>query len=468
MQEPSRTVTKYNGKSAKRENCRRIKGEFYEMNIDCFLVDGKWNRITNGNILLDNETNRYVKKKNHTMVEGIINARLENGFFTPNPLRNINIILDNGNTVLALSEDVLPTGFSYDTKTGTFRKGGRISKKSIGVGYNEKLTYRAVSKLKNAQKVYERTTLRTNSKTRAFIRRISPYTIGLEFETLSGFIPQHNVHNAGLIAVRDGSLRHDNIEPYEYVTIPILSEVEVPIIKEACRLLNKYCVHDYRGSFHVHVGGMNTSPHTVVGIWRLLQMLQDEIYSYFPSYKRDGGGLSGKTNSSGTSYCAELPFKLPKYSKNYEGYVKASYKTITDYLSGGLREDRDAINHFSNVNKWNISARYHFVNLFNLLYTDAHTVEFRIHENTFNLEKVVKWIYVCVAIVRYAENNTRKCIEGSKITLKDVLLEGYHSTKANDIYKYMQHRKLLLADDNETHNKLTRNDAKFKFSVDEL
>ena len=458
-------IVKFDGQPALRKNCRKINGEYYEMNVDCFLVKGRWNRLNNGSIAFDHETKCYAKKSE--MTTGIINSDFERGYFTPNICKNINVFLEDGLIVTALSEDILPDDYSYDTSNNVFIKNGRIRKTQTGIGYG-RLNYRAEFQLKDAKTLYQNTSLKPTKKEKRFFSRISPNTIGLEFETSSGYIPQHNLYNAGLIAVRDGSLRRDGIEPYEYVTVPITSAQDVPIIKESCRLLNKYCLHNYTGSLHVHVGGMSTNPHTVVGLWRLLQMLQDELYSYFPHYKRDGGGIPGKTNSNGQSYCAELPIKIPRYTKNYDSYISAAYKAIFDYLAGSKTEYERNIYYFQGVNKWNIPSRYHFVNIFNLLFTKSHTVEFRLHENTFNLEKVVKWIYTCVAIVKYADNNTRNCIESSKITLKEVLKSAYHSNKADDICKYMDFRKDMFSKDDKFHSSATNTDSNFQFSNPEL
>lgn len=458
------TIVKFDGQPALRKNCRKINGEYYEMNVDCFLVNGRWNRLNNGSIAFDHENKCYAKKSEMTM--GFINSDFEEGYFTPNLCKNITVRSEKGLNI-ALSEDILPDDYSYDTSQNIFIKNGYIKKNETGSGYG-RLNYRAEFQLEDTKALYQKTSLKPTKKEKRFFSRISPYTIGLEFETSSGYIPQHSLYNAGLIAVRDGSLRQDGMEPYEYVTVPITSAQDVPIIKESCRLLNKYCKHNHRASVHVHVGGMSTNPHTVVGLWRLLQMLQDELYSYFPHYKRDGGDIPGKTNSNGQSYCAELPIKIPKYTKNYDSYISAAYKAIFDYLAGSKTEYERNIYYFQGVNKWNIPSRYHFVNIFNLLFTKSHTVEFRLHENTFNLEKVAKWIYTCVAIVKYADNNTRKCIESSEITLREVLQSAYHSKKADDICKYMEFRKDMFSRDDKFHSSATMTDSNFQFSNPEL
>lgn len=466
LQNIDETVIKFNGETALRKNCRRIKGEFYEKNIDCFLIEGKWNRINNSLIEFDHETKKYVKIKNSNLISGIINENLEIGKFTPNLLKNI-IIDINGENYVAINEFVLPKNYSYDTKYNIWRKNGKIDKNSTGVGYG-KLQYRSENKISEAEKIFESTTLTVSKKDRIFWKRIMPYSIGIEYETCGGFIPSQNLQNAGIIPLKDGSLRQNGKEPYEYVTIPIKKLNQVCIIKEASRLLNLYCSHNHTGSLHIHVGGMNVTEHSVVALWRLLQEIQDEMYSYFPDYKFDGGGISGKTNSHGQSYCSPLPFKLPKYKSNYDEYIKTAFGTIYNYLSGNKNNKLNNIEYFNSINKWNIPSRYHFVNIFNLLFTNSHTVEFRIHEATFNLEKIVKWIYVCVAIVKYAENNQRACIENEVINIEKILKESYHSKKAKDIQDYLLYRKEFLKKDSKIHSNWTANDQNFKFSSIEL
>ena len=55
------TVETISGNVVPRNKCRRINGNYYEINKDCFLMtDGKYHRIDNGKIEFDHETNKYV------------------------------------------------------------------------------------------------------------------------------------------------------------------------------------------------------------------------------------------------------------------------------------------------------------------------------------------------------------------------------------------------------------------------
>jgi hypothetical protein len=85
-------IKKFNGESALRNNCRIIKGEYYEKNIDCFFINNKWYRINSGYIVYDNEVGSYVVK-NDTLVEGVVDFvdnKTVKGYFTPNIFKNVN------------------------------------------------------------------------------------------------------------------------------------------------------------------------------------------------------------------------------------------------------------------------------------------------------------------------------------------------------------------------------------------
>ena len=67
------------------------------------------------------------------------------------------------------------------------------------------------------------------------------------------------------------------------------------------------------------------------------------------------------------------------------------------------------------------------MNLMNMIFSERNTVEFRLHTPTTNSQKMINWLFICNAIVRYAEVNAKDIICGkSRITMEDVL--NYYST----------------------------------------
>jgi hypothetical protein len=68
-----------------------------------------------------------------------------------------------------------------------------------------------------------------------------------------------------------------------------------------------------------------------------------------------------------------------------------------------------------------MKTRYFWVNLINPIFGKHDTIEFRIHTPTLNPDKVINWVLMCAAIVKYAENYTEKCVKLNKISFEEVL-----------------------------------------------
>jgi hypothetical protein len=79
----------------------------------------------------------------------------------------------------------------------------------------------------------------------------------------------------------------------------------------------------------------------------------------------------------------------------------------------------------SGTRKWNVKSRYKAVNFINALcYDSPKTVEFRMLRPTYNFEKILGWLFIYGALIKYAEKNahTGKSLTRTKLTtvIKDV------------------------------------------------
>lgn len=63
----------------------------------------------------------------------------------------------------------------------------------------------------------------------------------------------------------------------------------------------------------------------------------------------------------------------------------------------------------------------YLVNFQNLIFSPRKTVEFRLHTATVNKYKTVNWLFICNAIIKYAENNIQSIIKGDSVCFADVL-----------------------------------------------
>ena len=65
------------------------------------------------------------------------------------------------------------------------------------------------------------------------------------------------------------------------------------------------------------------------------------------------------------------------------------------------------------------------------------TVEFRVHNASTNSDKLINWLYICMAILNYAENGTPT----NEITLKDVIEFSYSEETCKVLDNYVKDRK---------------------------
>ena len=92
MKDSETNVISVSGKSLFRKQCRRIDGQYYEMNVDCFLMpDNRWHRKGNGKIEFDHEFKNYVLLDRTDLQYGIVNVDEYNkpieGYFSSNPIK---------------------------------------------------------------------------------------------------------------------------------------------------------------------------------------------------------------------------------------------------------------------------------------------------------------------------------------------------------------------------------------------
>lgn len=87
------------------------------------------------------------------------------------------------------------------------------------------------------------------------------------------------------------------------------------------------------------------------------------------------------------------------------------------------------------------------MNLIPLIWGRRGTVEFRCHTPTVKSEKVINWLFILIAIMKYALENSSKlvyCFEADlpKITLKEILQITYPPDIAKVLVNYILARKL--------------------------
>lgn len=245
--------------------------------------------------------------------------------------------------------------------------------------------------------------------------RYLKYTFGLEFETSTGIIPEQTCFEDGLIPLRDGS-----IDGNEYSTVILEGRIGLNLLKQQLEDLRYFTRFDKECSLHIHLGGYPLVPDRIFALYKVCKSLEGELSTMLPRY-------TFKTSSykkSGKDYCKLLP-------------TCSSFDSLYTYLVqkpffGSLFESHPQ--DIDRERKWNIHQRYHWLNLINMVcYNVNKTVEFRLLRPTYNLEKILFWLYVFNGILAYCEINDQP--KSILDIMKEVYPKEIFETLEEEYYK---------------------------------
>lgn len=457
-------VIKYNGKKALKTKCKYISGNWYEINVDCFKVDGRWNRIDNGLIFFNYSTNTWEKKSNYDKIYKCIVGKKKDGEYIIGEISDTSVSptlydLDSDKSYYILNTDLAKSLGFIDVLNNTFwynRKpyDGWNNKKGIDAHYS-KLPYTADKQIERYSYYFDTYYKHNvNTKLRNTASLLKGYKWGIEFETSNGFIKPETCLKHGLIPLKDGSLRKENgFLPFEYTTIPLSGIKGLSNIIDICDILQERCTFDNWSSLHIHLSGLEKTAANIVSLYKLLYMIQDEMFSMFAPYKTNPVGVT----KDDKNYCQKLEINIPKFKisdkNDFKEMLNSYFSEIFHFVSCGYYPD-DRINlslfrHPANTDKWNINSRYYWCNLVPFLFNkdSSRTVEFRLHTPTFNSTKVVNWLMICKAILEYVKLEGINILVLESITLNEILNRVYcKSIYGLKVYKilteYIEFRKL--------------------------
>lgn len=433
-----KTVVTSNGDKEYRCNCQKIKGEYHLRGRDCHLIGDMWYRVKSGLIVKDHEKNVWVLKSDadKTLATGVVafdeNREAIIGYYTPNKYNNCVLIM-GVKTIECISPDVaIQGGYAEEFSTGYFYKvkdpasiqkiGNKLD--HTGKGYNLEDN---VNEYAEKVKLFSDYDMPMSSKgMRSYEKMLGDVTFGIEIECEKGYIPNFIQNRLGVVVCRDGSLNDENGKPGpEFVTIPLKGAKGLQTILELSKELSKRTSIGIKCSLHIHIGNLPTTRIYLVSLFKLANKIQNELFTMFPFYKTDPEGIKQK------NYNQKLP-ALGMYSaeesmnkKEFDEYVNNNYKTLFTWLSENYRPDRNC-NRKNKAHpvthKWGRNKRYYWLNFMNTIFSDRNTVEFRLHTPTTNAQKILNWLFICVAIVKYTSANTRNILlSKNNITLNEVL-----------------------------------------------
>ena len=239
------------------------------------------------------------------------------------------------------------------------------------------------------------------------ISKYFKYTFGLEFETNTGVIPEELCFRDGLIPLRDGSIAGN-----EYSTVVMQGNEGFNLLYQQIKTLREYTRFDKECSLHIHMGGFPLVPEKILSLYNLCYALQNELKKSLPAYTF----YTAKYKSSGKDYCKLLPGQYSDFNTYYYNFT-AGLKFFGDLHQAHPHDVERA-------RKWQIHERYYWANLLNLIcYKVNKTMEFRMLRPTYNLEKILFWMYMFNAIMQYAEKHN--IAKGDKVTIQDVVSDTY-------------------------------------------
>ncbi len=255
------------------------------------------------------------------------------------------------------------------------------------------------------------------------------YTFGIEFETSQGYIPEPICFRDGLIPLRDGS-----ITGLEYSTVILEGNEGLSLLKQQLNTLSEYTNFNKECSLHIHFGGFPLDPTKLFRLYRLCKLLEEDIALLTPSYTFN----SSLYKSNKKDYCKKLPI-YRSFDQMYEHLVGRKFL-------GDLTQPHP--NDIERKAKWRISTRYFFVNFINALcYSVNKTIEFRFLRPTYNFNKIILWIYLFNAILKYAESNKGL---GRIDTLEDIVREIYDDPLIEELLLGI--KKLQILRENQEMN----------------
>ncbi len=249
-----------------------------------------------------------------------------------------------------------------------------------------------------------------------------PYTFGFEFETSGGYIPEDELYRIGLIPLRDGS-----ITGLEYSTIVLGGNNGINALKEQIDVLREYTIFDKECSLHIHFGSFKLSPEVLLRLNNLFA--GSDIGTYLVPW----AFTTGRYKNNGKEYCKKNTYHTT-FNGLYSSLVGCSfYGDLFQPHPSDISGDR----------KWNISTRYKALNLVNAVcYNNAKTAEFRFLRPTYNFNKIISWLFILGAFIKYAENSKLKAIRNISVTR---IIQSVYSTElANLLIRFLKLQKEVV------------------------
>ena len=451
--------------------CRKFNKLYYKLgdiNIqnsgDCYLINGKCYREETGLIVYNYSIKEYVIL-NDNLLQGVVDVADGNliiGYFNNNTkyskitdkngkshwLYNVKIFNNNKEY-----RECLSTGNFYHISTLQSWKFNNIDFPNKNYKYS--LPYDSKGIIGNNLKNYnENYNPEISQNIKNYAPLLENLSFGLEFETTKGHIPDRVLNQYGLIPLRDGS-----ISGIEYVTVPMEGEKGLQCTADILKELKKRTSYsDETCSLHLHLGNIPRTKEFILAFFKVGMKIQDEMFQMFPLYKKYNYHIKNK------NYSAPLPtFEILSQldpiidSRNIDENFGILYKYLSmgqDFKSVGNNLE-NVLSHPADPNgnqKWLVKCRYFLYNLVPLIFGNKQTIEFRIHTPTYDVNKILPFIFMNSLIVNFVIRNQKLILNRKNFinswSLLDILymqIDQYDIPNRNTfkdlMYSYIEVRK---------------------------
>ena len=406
--------------------CRKFNKLYYKLgdiNIqnsgDCYLINGKCYREETGLIVYNYSIKEYVIL-NDNLLQGVVDVADGNliiGYFNNNT-KYSKITDKNGKSHWLYNVEIfnnnkeyrehLSTGNFYHISTLQAWKFNKIEFPNKNYKYS--LPYDSKGIIGNNLKNYnENYNPEISQNIKNYAPLLENLSFGLEFETTKGHIPDRVLNQYGLIPLRDGS-----ISGIEYVTVPMEGEKGLQCTADILKELKKRTSYsDETCSLHLHLGNIPRTKEFILAFFKVGMKIQDEMFQMFPLYKKYNYHIKNK------NYSAPLPtFEILSQldpiidSRNIDENFGILYKYLSmgqDFKSVGNNLE-NVLSHPADPNgnqKWLVKCRYFLYNLVPLIFGNKQTIEFRIHTPTYDVNKILPFIFMNSLIVNFVIRNQK-------------------------------------------------------------
>ena len=451
--------------------CRKFNKLYYKLgdiNIqnsgDCYLINGKCYREETGLIVYNYSIKEYVIL-NDNLLQGVVDVADGNliiGYFNNNT-KYSKITDKNGKSHWLYNVEIfnnnkeyrehLSTGNFYHISTLQAWKFNKIEFPNKNYKYS--LPYDSKGIIENNLKNYnENYNPEISQNIKNYAPLLENLSFGLEFETTKGHIPDRVLNQYGLIPLRDGS-----ISGIEYVTVPMEGEKGLQCTADILKELKKRTSYsDETCSLHLHLGNIPRTKEFILAFFKVGMKIQDEMFQMFPLYKKYNYHIKNK------NYSAPLPtFEILSQldpiidSRNIDENFGILYKYLSmgqDFKSVGNSLE-NVLSHPADPNgnqKWLVKCRYFLYNLVPLIFGNKQTIEFRIHTPTYDVNKILPFIFMNSLIVNFVIRNQKLILNRKNFinswSLLDILymqIDQYDIPNRNKfkdlLYSYIEIRK---------------------------